>query len=378
MLGGQERTDTAAFYEFKVLLFGPGMSPSGTRARMSLKGDVLEFNGPGVWLTVLADRVELKPGGYNGRQWMFTWTTDEGVLSAVLKGEEDMRMMRSLASPMLAKQLDHGLRLIRRRSRRFHLLIWVWLAVILSPFLLLGLFWLNSERIAGWVAGHVSVQDEMRLGEMAFDQMRASLRLVEQGPAPQLVRELGGRLTRGSAYKYHWFVADSPEVNAFAMPGGYVVVYTGLLRAADSAEEVAGVLAHEVQHVEQRHALKNLIHDLGWRAVLSLAMGDLTGGIWTDMAHRLGTLKYGRDLEREADLKGLEALQRAGISPGGMVAFFAKLAKREGPGITLLASHPASEERMQALRQAIARQGAQPYRPLPYDWSAIRASLPSS
>jgi len=375
VLTGKRKTNTAGFYDFKVLLFLPGMSPAGIRARLGFRDGVLEFNGPGVWITLLADQVNLKPGGFDGRQWVLSWNTEAGPASALLKGEADMRLMRGMAPPALAGQIEQGLRLMRRRNRRFRWLIGILLVAVLLPFLAVGLFWVNSQRIAGWAADQISLQDEQRLGRMVFAQMRPGLKLVEAGPALRMVRELGGRLTVGSVYDYRWYVAESPEVNAFAIPGGHVVVYTGLLRLADGPEEVAGVLAHEVQHVEARHTLQNLIHDLGWRAVLSVALGDLGGDVWAGMAHRLGTLKYGRDLEREADLKALERLRRAGIAPDGLIGFFEKLARMEGMGVALLASHPTSAERIDNLRAAIAAQGSYPVQALAYDWQAIQRSL---
>lgn len=371
------KRDAATWYDFKVLMFGPGMSPAGTRARINFKDGVLEVNGPGIWITVLADQVSLKTGGYDGRQWLLTWDTEAGRMSAMLTGEADLRMMASLAPASLARQLSHGLKTIERRQWRFRLLVGALLVGILLPFLLALLFWVNAERLAGWAANQIGIREETQLGDLAFAQVRASLKLVERGPAVRAVREIGERLTVGSRYHYHWHLAEDPEVNAFAMPGGHVVVYTGLLRAADSAEELAGVLAHEAQHVELRHALKNLIHDLGWRAVLSVALGDLGGGVWADMAHRLGTLKYNRDLEREADRKGLEALLRAGIAPRGMLSFFEKLAARQEGTIALLSTHPAGAERLEDLRRGVGSYDRYAFRPLPYDWREIRARLPA-
>lgn len=368
----EQPTDTAAWYEFKVLLFGPGMHSSGTRARICFKDQVMEVHGPGVWLTVMQDRVTLKPGGFDGKQWLLSWETDQGALSAVLKGHSDMRLMQQIAPPAIAAQLAQGLKATRWRGRR---LLWMLLAVALLPLLLLALFWANAAAISGWAASHVSLEDERRLGDLAFAQARPSLKLLETGPAVAMIQEVGGRLTMGSPYDYQWHVADNPQVNAFAMPGGHVVVYTGLLLAAHSAEEVAGVLAHEVQHVELRHTLENLIHALGWRAALAVALGDVSGGMWGDMAHRLVTLKYSRDLERHADLGGLKALRRAAISPDGMACFFQRLADREDLSLALLSTHPASAERMAALRAAIAAQGAHDHKPLSYDWKAIQRSI---
>ena len=249
------------------------------------------------------------------------------------------------------------------------------LAAVL-PLLLAFLFFWKSEGIAGWVANHVSIEQEAQFGKQAFQQSTRSLHLRQTGADWQAVEAIGKQLTKDSRYTYHWYIADDPSINAFAVPGGYVVVNSGLIKAADSAEQVAGVLAHEVQHVELRHTLKNLIQSLGWRAVLSLALGDVSGSMVESAAANLGVLKFSRDLESEADLGALAALRKAGVSPQGMLDFFAKLGQQDGRSVPFLSTHPASAARLEALQAAINRQGEWPAKPLPYDWAAIKKSLP--
>lgn len=352
----------------KVHLFVPGGPAGGTPAQAHFSGAVLWLEAGDTRLSVPAGRLTVRHGGFDGRQWRLEWPLDGGTAAALLPPGPEAAPLLAAAPAVLGAQLEQHGRRDRQRHRRFRIGLGLIGAAMLLPFVLLGLFWFNADRIAGWVAGQVSLAQEQQLGDLAFAQMRPGLRLVETGPAPAMVAAIGGRLTAGSSYRYQWFVADSPEINAFAMPGGYVVVYTGLLEAAGSAEEVAGVLAHEVQHVELRHSLRNMIHGLGWRAVLALALGDASGGVWAGMAEQLGSMAYGRDLERQADLAGLAALKRAGIAPQGLLDFFTRLARHEGSGPALLSSHPATQERMDTLRRAIAGQGAYPARPLAYDW----------
>lgn len=363
-------------WEFKVLVFAPGHNPAGVRARIAFHGEAMTVKGHKLFMTVEGRRVRLKTGGYDGRQWLLSWPGDAGEVTAALQGEAEIRLMQEYAPPSLADQLARAIKSSGRRQGRFRLLVLALLVLLLLPLLLAGLFWVNSERIAAWVSDRVSLDAEKQLGALSFGQMQAQLKLSRTGPAPQMIREIGRRLTAGSAYDYQWYVADDPQVNAFAMPGGYVVVNSGLIKAAASADEVAGVLAHEVQHVELRHSLKNLIHSLGWRAVLSLALGDLSGGIWLDVADQLGRLHYSRDLEREADLKGLLALRRAGIPTQGLPDFFARMAQEDGGRLPLLSSHPASRERQQAMLKAMAAAGPDTSPPLPYDWHWILSSLP--
>lgn len=363
-------------WEFKVLVFAPGHHPAGVRARVSFHGEALSVRGTRLFMTVECRHVTVKAGGYDGRQWLLSWPGEGGEVSALLTGEREMRMMRQYAPPGLASQLKYAMRVAHTRRRRFGWIVALLVLGLLLPLLLIGLFWAYSDRITGWVSQRISLETEARLGEIAFEQMRGQLRPVSAGPAVDAVRGIGARLTAGSAYDYHWHVAASPEVNAFAMPGGHVVVYTGLIRATRSAEELAGVLAHEAQHVERRHTLKHLIHGLGWRAGLALALGDLSGGIWGRLADQLGRLKYSRDLEREADLGGLEALRRAGIAGAGMPEFFARMAANEGSVPALLTSHPSSRERQGELAAANAALGPYPAEALPYDWTYVQDSLP--
>lgn len=354
----------------QVRLFAPGGAAGGVTARLGAAGGQLIVETGEASLVIPVERVVVRHGGFDGRQFLLEWPVGAEVAAVLLPPGAVDRLSAEGPAALRAQLAPQGRR-DRARGRRFRLGVGLWVVLALLPVFLLGLFWINADRMAGWAAGHVSLAQERQLGELAFAQMRPTLKLIESGPAPDLVSAIGGRLTTGSAYRYQWFVADSPEVNAFAMPGGYVVVYTGLLRAADSAEAVAGVLAHEVQHVELRHSLRNLIHGLGWRAVLALALGDFSGGVWGDMAEQLGAMAYSRDLERQADLRGLAALRRAGISPHGMVSFFEKLAREEAKAPAWLSSHPAGTERMAALRAAIAEQGDYAAMPLAYDMKRL-------
>ncbi len=357
-------------------LFSPGQAPGGIKVVIGQVGGTLRLEGIGLDLRVPVLAMTLKSGGFDGRHWQLEWPADNGQIHALVlsPGATTDRLLTELPEPLagqLATQRGRG----RASACRFRLGVTLVGAVVLLPFAVLLAFWLYADPLAGWAAGQVGIERESQLGALAFAQTRPSLKLVEQGPAVELVKAIGNRLTAGSAYTYQWFVAANPEVNAFALPGGYVVVHTGLLRAADNAEEVAGVLAHEVQHVELRHSLRNLIHGLGWRAALGLARGDLSGGVWMGLADQLGKMRYSRELERQADLGGLESLRKAGISPEGMPTFFAKLARQGEQGTALLSSHPASAERMQTLRQAIAARGGYPADRLPYDWPAFKAAL---
>ena len=155
--------------------------------------------------------------------------------------------------------------------------------------------------------------------------------LTQEGLAAKTVAEIGSRLTVGSRYKYRWYVSNDKEVNAFALPGGIIVINAGLIAKAGSADELAGVLAHEVQHVEHRHTLQQMIHAAGWAAVLAVVLGDVSA-ITAIVVHQLGNLRNSRKLEAQADVgrnEGAGARRHSCRRHGGHVP---KIAERRSQG----------------------------------------------
>lgn len=363
--------------EFDILLFSPSAPALSERARACFRDGALLINGERADVTLA--EIGLTLGGFDHKQVFLFWHSEkegeEGRWAISPIDENALAQLRASAPEPLASLLRGAARDISRKQHRSRFGLGVLGLILLLPLLLLGLVVWQSHAIAGWAAGHISLENEQQLGELAFKQATAGMTLRQGGVDADAIREIGARLTQGSKYTYQWYVAEDSSINAFAVPGGYVVVNTGLIQAADSAEEVAGVLAHEVQHVELRHTLKNMVHSLGLRAALALALGDVGSTALGDMAATLGELKFSRDLESEADKNGLAALKRAGIAPQGMVSFFDKLRKQEGATPpALLSTHPASEARMQILQAMVREQGSWPAQRLPYDWSIIKAT----
>lgn len=241
--------------------------------------------------------------------------------------------------------------------------------------------WLFLTRLAPELAARaLPPASERLIGEAAAAQLLAGERTIDAGPASEAVRAITARLVAAieanPGYEFDVTVVKSDLVNAAALPGGRIVVYSGLLAEAGSADEVAGVLAHEICHVLHRDSLRQLIGRLGGAALMGLVLGGGDLAALAAQAGELDHLAYGREQERAADRGGVALLARAGLSPRAIAAFFERLqAKEAGKLPEFLSTHPDTAARIGELRQLAADAPVADPRPLAIDWDAVRASL---
>jgi predicted Zn-dependent protease len=205
--------------------------------------------------------------------------------------------------------------------------------------------------------------DEIRLGAELHRQLQQQETFVTDPGITRYIQRLGERLARLSKrpdVTYHFFVIEDPTVNAFALPGGYIYIHTGLLHTVESESELASVLGHEIGHVVARHGLKNLKKAQRWQllvGLLNVGIGAAAG----QSAARYGQLasellaagiltKHSRDAEREADFLGLHEMYRAQYDPRGMISMFEKLDRisRQTPDLlgVVFRTHPPAAERI--------------------------------
>ena len=238
-----------------------------------------------------------------------------------------------------------------------------------------------------------SEQTERRLGEAIMRELRASRAYYDDPEALDYLNSLGYRLAAHSGNNrqdFEFFLMRDDTLNAFALPGGYIGVHTGLLSAAQTESELAGVLAHEIAHVTQRHIARMVAAEsrttLTTLAALAVAIlaarsnGQVaSAAVATAQAGAIQSqLDFTRDNEREADRVGLKTLQAAGFDPRGMVTFFERLQKYnriyENNAPSYLRTHPLTTER---IADMAARVAELPYRQVPDspEFTLVRAKL---
>jgi len=211
-----------------------------------------------------------------------------------------------------------------------------------------------------------SLDSEIRMGKSYAQQVEASAKLIRDPVISEYVNRIGQNLVRNSDAQVPFTikVIDSDEVNAFALPGGFFYVNSGLILAADEEAELAGVMAHEIAHVAARHATRQMTR-AQWANLGTIPLIFVGGGIGyavrsvASLALPMTFLSFSRGFESEADYLGLQYMYKAGYDPNDFVEFFEKLQAREKkkPGTLAKAfsTHPPTPDRIAKSQEEIAR-----------------------
>ncbi len=290
--------------------------------------------------------------------------------------------------PFVSKQL---VRARRRRIFNWSVAIGVCLALIIIPVILLS----NIGLLSRGVAAQIPADWEAQLGASAISDFQSNNPMMEQERSDPLLAPLVDPLLAsvpGDRYDFNFYIMHDESLNAFALPGGYVVIHTGLIEAADAAEEVLGVVAHEIAHVTEQHGLRNIINTAGIYIIITAVLGDLSGvlGIITDASYLLLRQSYSRDFETEADETGHALLTEARIDPRGLARFFEKLLDVEDEMMSkiendnaremvertlgFLSTHPATQDRIDNLRSMWENESSG-YRDLEQPFRRLKAEV---
>jgi predicted Zn-dependent protease len=221
-----------------------------------------------------------------------------------------------------------------------------------------------GNRNVGKGVNFYSIEKEIAMGKQLAQQVEQQAKIINDPVIAEYVNRLGQNLVRNSDAKVPFTikVIDSDEVNAFALPGGFFFVNSGLILKADSEAELAGVMAHEIAHVAARHGTRQATRGqiAGLATIPLIFMGGWTGyGIYQAASVMVPVtfLHFSRAFESEADMLGLEYMYKAGYDPTAFVDFFEKIEtlekKKPGTMSKVFSTHPPTEDRIKAVQKDI-------------------------
>jgi hypothetical protein len=320
-------------------------------------------------------QVEL--GGASGRMWFcrnaprtLTFFSEGPALGAALAVHGPVPLRARL------EQVEAHNRASDNRAR----LLWIGGIALLS--LVIGVGYFGVRHAAQASIDLVPHAADEKLGKLAFENMDHEGKAVDDPVLTGAARKIVERLTAARTHEkkdfhYNVHVVDADVVNAFALPGGEIVVYTGLMREADNAEQLAGVLAHEIAHVRKRHGMRRIAQSIGVIGAIQLLFGDVSGvaAIAVEVLQASTINAYSRDQEREADREGVAILAKAGVDPSALADFFALLQKREpslAGSLSWLGTHPDLAERIATVRKLAGQEHIKNLAPFELDWAKVR------
>jgi predicted Zn-dependent protease len=293
------------------------------------------------------------------------WQSDD----LVVRGDIGERLLRLgsrrvpeaqlvVDDPAVVRALTAALPSLRQRMpRRRH--AGHWLALTAGAAAVIAAIVIAIDRLPSLAAPLVPSEWEAWLGDRIIAGFGQDDGFCQGASGRAALDDLTQRLSRAADLDppatVH--VIDWKMVNAFAVPGGRIGIFRGLIEEAESADEVAGVLAHEMGHVVHRHPTEGVLRQLGVSATLQLLLGGSGAGVQdaAGLGNTLLTLSYSRGAEAEADATALEILGKAGLDGSGLNRFFVRLEREDklgGAVPSLLLTHPPTAERLAATANA--------------------------
>lgn len=332
------------------------------------------WQGEGMWSEQHETRtvqLTINPYGISvikeGKEFFFTkdeFRVIEASESGIVKLEVERASLKATITieSLQAWQTIQADRFDKNRKPLLSVSSWMIVGLIGAVGVVVLFFTVGADSLSGAIARLIPVETEAEFGKTFFQQTLSQAPLNKDSATVAVLKQCATVLesfSNGRAYKFHIVIVENSIKNAFALPGGYIVVYRGILDLMENQDEFFGLLGHESGHVYLQHGFKRIIRSSLIALTFAMLFGDAAGltGILLENSRGLLSLAYDRNEETAADTFGFDALQRAGASTIGIVSLFEKLDQLQS-GTKLpafLSTHPETKARVAELKKKSPR-----------------------
>ncbi|WP_081981565.1 M48 family metallopeptidase [Alistipes sp. ZOR0009] len=360
---------------YEGVLIHPDLPSGRCGGEISVSSFAITFTSGATRHAISLSELQISAGGA-GNRFLFFTTNRESDISIYTADRSILKEPVLASNTRLESQIKSSSKVLRK------LAIASMVVVAVVGLGILGLA-LSKDRIVRGIANQIPVSWEEKASDQLFGTLTAGREMVKNDSLKRVFERAAQPLlseVRRKGFKIDLYFVKDGTINAFALPGGKVVIQTGLVENAQSWEEVMGVLAHELAHVTNRHHVRGVIDNVGLFALLSAMFGDVSAlaGTFANMGGELASLANSRSFEYEADADGWNYLVAAKINPRGMISFFETLQKRqttlEKLPLSIMSTHPDTKSRIETLKK-MGQELKAPFTPIAGSFADFKRAL---
>ncbi len=369
--------------QYDGILIHPDVKGGRISGIILIKNNGIYFQSSEINYDIQNNNLIIDAGGASNRLIFFK-TKLSNDISIYTQNKKILKDSFLVSNPNFSKDIKKSKSILRKTLNG--------ILIFSSLFLLftIGLYLLKDRMIEG-VANKIPAEWEQEAGDKLFKTVSLDYKFIDNDSLKKEFIKVAQPVinqAKKEGYKIDLYFVNDPTINAFALPGGKVIIQSGLINNAKSWEEVMGVLSHEISHVTRRHHVRGILNNIGVYAILSAAIGDVSAiaGTFASMGGELAVLSNSRDFENEADEKGFEYMKNAHYNPQGMITFFETIEKEhqkskkvidsvvgktDDVDLSFLSTHPDTKERIAHLKEKIKSENVK-YSVISSDFKAFK------
>ncbi|MEY5047690.1 MAG: hypothetical protein RLZZ175_1049 [Bacteroidota bacterium] len=368
--------------KYEAIIIHPEVKGGRCSGELEISFSDIIFTSEEISYKFSLNNLAINAGGA-GNRYIFLKDLNQDIISIYTSDKSIFKDSNIISNEKLANEIKKSKNTINKP------LIIVGIVLMIIILGITSLFFFKDKMVEG-IANQVPKEWEKTAGDKLFNTMSLQYHFIKNDSLKKEFLKVAAPLFKQvekDGTKIEIYFVKDPTINAFALPGGKVIIQTGLIQNAETWEEVLGVLGHELAHVTRRHHVRGIINNIGIFAILSAAFGDVSAlaGTFANMGGELASLSNSRDFENEADETGLKYLENAQINPQGMVTFFETLKKEHQTeldstlnktvDLSFLSTHPNTQDRIDNLKKQIKNYPNKNYITLANNFKSFKEAL---